>query len=200
MFKLVELFKSIQSEGYHAGTPANFIRLYGCNLQCKFGDGKQCDEPLHTDSNCIVPTSVGDIVEFCKGLCHVVITGGEPSLNNLQELIGALHKNGHYVQIETNGYNLDNIKRANWITYSPKFMWDVTAPALKTGFHELKLLGSEKCPPNIKSWDSVKRKYLQPIGDENGWDLEDVRWCAQFVVDNAGWKLSLQTHKIYGVQ
>lgn len=199
MFKIVERFKSIQSEGTHAGTPASFIRFYGCNLACKFGTF-ECDEGLHTNKQAITMYSIQDLVDYCKGIKHVVITGGEPSLNDLTELIDELQEENHYVQVETNGANLNHINNANFITYSPKRTWDDNAPKLFYGFNELKLLGSKAYPPDVEAWASVKNKYIQPIGYEDGWNLDNVRWCANFVVDNPEWKLSLQTHKIYGGQ
>ena len=198
MLKIVEIFQSIQSEGTHAGTPATFVRLYGCNLQCDFGQGFVCDEPLHTMPEHVVEMSEMEILQNCKGINHVVITGGEPSINDLNPLITLLKSRGYYVQVETNGHNFQNIKAANWITYSPKFMFADNAPRPSYGFQELKLLGSPDVVPDVKYWESVKVKYLQPIGFEDGWDLLNVKWCADFCVKNPGWKLSLQTHKVYG--
>lgn len=198
--KIVEKFYSIQSEGVHAGTASTFIRFYGCNLKCVFAKGLKCDEPLHVMPKEVVMHSDEDIVDFCKAGTpkHVVITGGEPSLNDLNELIGKLRDAGLYVCIETNGTNFDNIKKANWITYSPKFSFDPKAPKMQYGFHELKLLASEEFPPDIQAWATVVNKFVQPIGLEKGWNLDNVRWCHEFVVSNPSWKLSLQTHKIYG--
>lgn len=200
MLKIVDVFKSIQSEGTHAGTPATFIRLFGCNLKCDFGNGFMCDEPLHT-----LPAKMKTMTEFealaeCDGVHHVVITGGEPSLHNLNPLITLLKERGHYVQIETNGADFNNISKADWITYSPKFVFDERAPRPSYGFQELKLLASANVVPNVEYWQSVKNKYVQPIGYDDGWNMENVKWCHDFVVRNPAWKLSLQTHKIYGAE
>ena len=38
-FNVHETFQdTVQGEGYHAGTPADFIRLYGCPVGCFFCD------------------------------------------------------------------------------------------------------------------------------------------------------------------
>jgi len=199
MYKIVETFKGIQSEGTHAGTPAYFIRFYGCNLQCKFG-AWQCDEPLHTDTKHVTLMSEDLLLHLAKLTCmkHIVITGGEPSMYKLTDLIGKLRKNGHYVQVETNGYSIENIRNANFITYSPKGRWSGQAPFLQSGFHELKLLASEEFEPNTKLWDTVKKKFIQPIADGDDINLDNVKWCVEWVLNHPSWKLSLQTHKWYG--
>ena len=43
----------------------------------------------------------------CK---HIVITGGEASIYNLNFLIDELKKEGYFIQVETNGFKIDNIK------------------------------------------------------------------------------------------
>ena len=130
-FKVCEVFFSIQGEGRYAGCPAVFIRLWGCNLNCSF-----CDEPLHKDKTKIIfEGTARELVEFAlsnlpkqaKQTPLVVITGGEPSLYNVNALVSPLRKGFNEsvkVCVETNGHNLNNIYNVDLITFSPKNVTD----------------------------------------------------------------------------
>ena len=48
---VMESFYSIQGEGYHSGKPAYFVRLAGCNVNCKWCDVK---ESWHIHENQLV--------------------------------------------------------------------------------------------------------------------------------------------------
>lgn len=200
MHKVVELFYSIQSEGKYAGRAATFVRLFGCNLACQFSADRKCDEPLHIDSKAIRQMSDETILDCLGKASLVVITGGEPSLNDLNPLIQKMRRAGKVVAVETNGYKLSNIASADHITYSPKIAFDPKAPYLTKGFHELKLLAGRNNPVDQEMWKEEVLKFVQPIGLEKGWDLDNVRYCHNFVCDHPEWKLSLQSHKIYGAQ
>lgn len=93
------IFYTIQGEGPFAGTPAVFIRLAGCNLQCPL-----CDTEYTKGRKELTPLDIFAMVGWKvpePGL--VVITGGEPFRQDLAFLIMLLVDAGHYVQIETNG-------------------------------------------------------------------------------------------------
>ena len=82
MLKVVDIFYSIQGEGAHVGVPSIFIRLHGCNLSCPF-----CDELLHKGD--YEEVSFDAVLERIKAYpsMQVIITGGEPSIYNLNGFI-----------------------------------------------------------------------------------------------------------------
>lgn len=113
-YQVNEIFSSIQGEGFWSGTPATFIRLQGCNVGCEWCDTK------YTWGKGGKKMTIERIMQDVEpGLA--VITGGEPMLHNLDELILALHAANCYTQIETSGAAwYKGIERVRWITWSPK--------------------------------------------------------------------------------
>jgi 7-carboxy-7-deazaguanine synthase len=92
------IFHTIQGEGPFCGTPAIFIRLAGCNLQCP-----ACDTDYTSTRT---QMTVGDILAKCVSIAKeglIVITGGEPFRQQIGQIVGILISYGFYVQIETNG-------------------------------------------------------------------------------------------------
>lgn len=104
MFKVVEIFCSIEGEGKRAGILAQFIRLAGCNLACSYCDTKYAWD-ARSEDYCYKEMSLEDIVSrLRKDVKAVTITGGEPLLvKNVDSLIAALVNEGYAVNIETNG-------------------------------------------------------------------------------------------------
>lgn len=190
--KVNEIFYSLQGEGRFTGTPAVFLRLSGCNLHCSF-----CDTD-HFDGEEMSP---GEILEHIAGFPsrHLVVTGGEPSLQLDAEFVGMLHEAGWFVQVETNGTSpLPSC--VDWITCSPK-----NAPIVYTHVDELKVVyrGDGNDDTFIRRLNGVvaKVRYLQPcdVGDpqRNRRILHD---CIAYIKANPAWKLSLQTHKIIDIR
>lgn len=94
------IFATIQGEGPYAGVPAVFVRLHGCNLRCTF-----CDTAFHHDADPV--WQIDTILERIRALAGkarlVVITGGEPLLQNIVPLCSELQDEGYTVQVETAG-------------------------------------------------------------------------------------------------
>lgn len=114
MLKIVEVFNSVQGEGKFLGCPCTFIRLAGCNKVCSF-----CD----TDWVQYTEKSVAEIRELVNNP-FVVITGGEPTLQDLRPLLEALKQDGKFVAIETNGtypVKKEYGDLISWISCSPKY-------------------------------------------------------------------------------
>lgn len=92
------IFHTIQGEGVFCGTPAIFIRLAGCNLQCPSCDTDYTSKRERMPANIILQRCVNFAT---KGL--IVITGGEPFRQSIGHLISVLLGFGYYVQVESNG-------------------------------------------------------------------------------------------------
>lgn len=133
-----EIFHSIQGEGPNAGYPVVFLRTAGCNLRCTW-----CDTPYALEfrqgKKMEAHEVISDITSFnCK---HLVITGGEPMIQQkgLKEVLQQL--NSYFVEIETNGSFASEIEEfVNQYNCSPKLKNSGNKA------YELKLL------PNDKTW------------------------------------------------
>ena len=112
MRRINEIFYSLQGEGYHTGIPAVFVRFSGCNLRCPFCDTQHEEGTLMSDEDIVM-----EVAKYSTQI--VILTGGEPGLWIDEKLVDALHHEGKYVCIETNGTCLlpENI---DWVTCSPK--------------------------------------------------------------------------------
>lgn len=109
---------TIQGEGPYAGHPAIFIRLHGCSLRCTF-----CDTNFSNpeDPTISIDDLTQQVIEIKSKEKLVVITGGEPFLQNILPLCIQLKQAGFTVQIETyGGYWLDGIAQVAEIVCSPK--------------------------------------------------------------------------------
>lgn len=194
MYKINEIFYSLQGEGRWTGRPAVFIRMSGCNLKCPF-----CD----TDFRGFREMNAEDIVAECLqlgGECRfIVITGGEPTLQVDTALTEALHQQGYYLSMETNGTHPipDGI---DWITCSPKQDFTEGGKIAIAHADELKLVFDgehEVTDHGLKA----SYKYLQPcdVGNDarNRLILDE---CIQYIKLHPEWQLSLQMHKIVGIR
>ena len=143
--------------------------------------------------------SISDIVT--KALSykprHAVITGGEPSLqNDLAQLVEALHANGFFVQIETNGTNPlpDSI---DWVTCSPK----VLEKTVILTPHELKVVYEGEDLEAYEQMFKPKVWSLQPCDTGNAEKNQIIlSQTIDYVINHPQWRLSLQTHKLIGIQ
>jgi organic radical activating enzyme len=99
-YRINEIFLSVQGEGPHVGSPAVFIRFYGCNQACDFCDTPQVYQGSRTADEIVAQASV--LVQHRFNFIHCVLTGGEPFLQVDAELVQKLSSAGFRVSIETN--------------------------------------------------------------------------------------------------
>lgn len=195
--KINEIFQSLQGEGFFTGTPAVFIRMSGCNLNCNFCDTNH--NPWHEMSESEI---IHEISKFPAK--HIVITGGEPTLQLNCELLQKLHHAGKFIQIETNGTQpLTNtlLNLIDWITVSPK---NGAIPRIQR-IDELKIVFDTQHPRHIKNLETVILKnphayFLQPCHRTDPQLTQtNLRACIDYILTHPKWRLSLQTHKIINI-
>lgn len=185
-----EIFYSLQGEGRHAGTPAVFLRLAGCNLRCPF-----CD----TQHESFSEMTEADIVR--QALTYpartIVITGGEPTLQLNATLTRLLHEAGFAIHLETNGTRpLSEDVQIDWITCSPKEGGVVRIQRMD----ELKVVYAGQDMTQYEHFQASERR-LQPLdaGNEEA-NLIHCQRTVDYVLAHPEWRLSLQTHKLLHIQ
>ena len=195
-YPIVEIFHSVQGEGYHTGTPSIFIRFGGCNLQCSW-----CD----TDFSKWDRMSITEIMTILKQWTtrRIIYTGGEPAMQKLRPLSNELHSKGYNIAIETNGTIELKEGLVDWICVSPKDMLYPEFSIKQRKGDELKVVYTGQ---DLSMYDNLKKGFdnlfLQPCYDESkdaGTNGETFHSTFDIVMQNPGWNLSLQTHKWLGV-
>lgn len=103
-----EIFASVQGEGSKIGTPSVFLRLGICNLQCVWCDTPYTWKKGVTDyvarSQDWILKKIAGLVKG-KATSNIVVTGGEPLLQQAQlvELLSAKLFHNMEIEFETNG-------------------------------------------------------------------------------------------------
>jgi 7-carboxy-7-deazaguanine synthase len=209
-YKVKEIFYTLQGEGAHAGRPAVFCRFASCNLWtgreedraravCQF-----CDTDfVGTDGpgGGKFATAADLAAAVASAWPHeshdnrmVVCTGGEPLLQLDNAAVDALHAEGFYVAVETNGTQAPPAG-IDWLCVSPK----IGAPLVVAGGHELKLVypqaGGDPAQFEHLAFDSLR---LQPM---DGPDItENTAATVEYCLKHPNWHLSMQTHKYLGIR
>lgn len=211
-YSVKEIYFTLQGEGAQTGRPAVFLRFSGCNLWsgreqhreesvCRFcdtefvgtdgpGGGKFDSAAALADAvQKAWPTASPNVSPF------VVCTGGEPLLQLDRPAIDALHDAGFEIGVETNG-TLPAPEGIDWLCVSPKG----TAKVVQTTGDELKLVYPQverEAQPGVFSAMRFRVFSLQPLDNANR--AANTESAVRYCLDNPQWRLSLQTHKILGI-
>jgi len=188
----MEMFYSLQGEGYHQGKAAFFIRLAGCDVGCVW-----CDVKESWDAKKHPHLSIDEIVN--AALAHpskiAIVTGGEPLLHVLDPLTNTLKTAGFQTHIETSGSSPLS-GQWDWICLSPKkFKFPLEESVAAAS--ELKVVVFNKS--DIDWAESFEKRvspncklYLQPE-----WDKADTMTplAIDYIKAHPHWELSAQLHK-----
>jgi organic radical activating enzyme len=204
-----EIFTTMQGEGPHAGMPAVFIRLGGCNLACSF-----CDAEFETFDTRTVCDLVDDAVSRCAetettgAVKLVVITGGEPLRQPIGLLCDSLIERGLQVQLETNGTLLRPLDARVDMVCSPKntgngyarMRADVLERATAIKFIVSVSRDGYQDIAEVGQTDFEVPVYIQPMDEydesKNNENLEHARKLVML----HGARLSVQLHKLMGIE
>ena len=216
------MFYSLQGEGARAGRAAVFCRFSKCNLWngreasraqaiCNF-----CDTDfIGTDGHLGGRYTSGQLVEIiqdqwpgatkgehAQGKPYVVCTGGEPALQLDKDLVLALQNTGFEVAIETNG-TLPLPDNIDWVCLSPKGDSELVV----IDCDELKLVYPQPlAPPERFLHIQARHYFLSPMASpsvpEGGPDAikqSNTRKATDYCLAHPQWRLTLQMHKILGI-
>jgi 7-carboxy-7-deazaguanine synthase len=193
--KVSEIFTSFQGEGPYIGTPATFLRLYGCNLNCQW-----CD----TDISTYEMLSVDDVAEILitqmefNNINLLVITGGEPTLQmeEIKRLIKEL-PDDIKIQLETNGSIFEYLPEIEYVISPKEDKEKVFENYYKYENVFFKFVIT--CEEDIDEVISIKNKYGY---DKTIWlqgEFSKDALMADLIRENfprlENIKLSVQTHK-----
>ena len=208
VYSVKEMYLTLQGEGGQAGRAMVFVRFAGCNLWsgreadraravCRFCDTDfvGTDGPgggRFADGDALAEAAAS-LWGARKGERWVVCTGGEPTLQLDAALVEAFHARGFRVAIETNG-TLLVAPGVDWICVSPK----ADAPLVQRSGDEIKLVypQAENRPEDFESLEFAHR-FLQPC---DGPEAEaNTRAAVAYCLEHPQWRLSVQTHKVVGI-
>lgn len=207
MYKVKEIYYTLQGEGYHSGRPAIFVRFSGCNLWsgreedradaiCNFCDTdfRGTDGPLGGRYSAVeLKETILSLWPDFNRHPFIVCTGGEPLLQLDEPLTEELQNSHIEIAVETNGTQ-PRPAGIDWLCVSPK----PSAEVLLRSGDELKLVYPQIAvqPEQVADWN-FSHFYLQPM---DGPQLEEnTRRTVEYCKVHPQWRLSLQSHKYINI-
>ncbi len=211
MYSVKEIYYTLQGEGYHTGRPAVLLRFAGCNLwsgheadrataMCRFCDtdfvgvdGPDGGKFETAEALAAAVRGAWDHHAVDDASPFTVLTGGEPLLQLDPPLVAALHDAGFEIAIETNG-TLPAPPGIDWICVSPK----AGAEFVQRSGDELKVVYPQRGlnPDDFRLLDFT-HFFLQPM--DGPARTRNTELAAEYCEAHPGWKLSIQTHKIFSL-
>ncbi|WP_100052843.1 7-carboxy-7-deazaguanine synthase QueE [Basfia succiniciproducens] len=199
-YPIVEIFESLQGEGFNTGMPCIFVRFGKCNLACPW-----CD----TDYERFEYRTLQQIVEKVRSFSakNIIITGGEPTIQpKISLLLAQFKRDGYFLAIETNGLRAVP-PQVDYIAASPKAMYAEKYRRRCIDFaHEVRIVmdaDAENFCQQIEQKIRTERYYLSPCEIEGKMNLlETIALLGKLNQrpNKPKWQLSIQTHKLAGIE
>lgn len=199
-YRIVEIFETLQGEGFNTGMPSIFIRFGKCNLACPW-----CDTNYNQFEMMSLNTILAKVAQFSAR--NIIITGGEPTIQpQIEILLNALKQQGYFLAIETNGLK-PVPPQIDYIATSPKRLYQKnylkhhipTANEVRIVVDGDVLAFCEQIESSIQA----QHYYLSPCEQNGTMNILDT--ITQLGILNQRshkprWQLSIQTHKMAGIE
>lgn len=194
--EVVAIFATVQGEGPRAGQPAIFIRLGGCNLKCKF-----CDTEFENFEQWDLDRIITEVSELKTIEKLVIISGGEPLRQPIELLCGILLDIGFAVQIETNGTLYRDLPAEVEIVCSPKVGTQIRKEtAERINAYKYLVSNYREKYMQLPPIEHDREVYLQPIDEYDAEKSAENLKTARKWASERGYKLSIQMHKVMGLE
>lgn len=223
-YKVAEKFKSIQGEGVYAGTPMAFIRFVGCSV------GKRICQHCDTDFDNTMPWRGGgeftaaQLWEWTGEYEHICFTGGEPLNQDLKPIMEQWNGGAAPMfHIETSGtvpipdFGIPGLR--TWVCVSPKPGWREVVVScadeikiIVPGLGDVLPKMDVPVDPAVFRWPDIHDAlrwvdeypttpiFLQPRNSKFALDKNNLVIVQDLLREYPQFRLSLQLHKLLGVQ
>lgn len=166
---VVEMFGPVvEGEGYFAGVPTTFIRLGYCDSRCYWCDSMHAVDPVRVREVALqlTPGQIeGRVLELHQGYPLITLSGGNPLVHDLTDLVDRLEAHDLQVKVETQG----TIYRP-WINNASHVVCSPKPPSARPRAHEYHRF--------TEFWKALKvPKSLKLVV----FDAVDLAWAYQVV-------------------
>lgn len=238
-YRVNDLYATIQGEGRLTGTPMILLRLQGCSVGCTFCDTKETwavgDAALprrrttlgeargtnelwaELGTESLVQAVCDEREKNAPGVEWVLLTGGEPAEQPIRPLVGALHRRGFKVALETSGTARGHLDedpsrpgessgdQCDFVCCSPKIGNPGGRPILSEvvrSADEIKMVIGRASDVDVfeafmreHDLTDMSRLSLQPMSQSS----KATELCMATAL-RLGCRVSIQTHKAIGVR
>ncbi len=199
------VFMTVQGEGTLSGLPMVFVRFAGCPVGCK-----ECDTDYTLDRRSTPKEIVREVLSAATSSTEWVwLTGGEPTIHNLQPLLSELHQVGLKVALATAG--ISPVKRGRYysiehgrsVRHEGFDFVSVSPHRIDSCFVQkrgeqvnlvfgLNDLTPEECEPvRTELEKGFPDRFVTPCDGKP----ETLESCLKWVYKYSGWRIGQQAHK-----
>ena len=200
-FPVVEVFESLQGEGYNTGMVAVFLRFGRCNLACPW-----CDTAYNTFEMLDEDAVMARVMALRRR--NLIVTGGEPFIQEgLGDLLERFKETGYWIGVETNGLvapPAEWLRRIDYVAVSPKALYaelyDDEQMMRRADEVRVVVDGDIRAfCETMRDRIEAEHYFLSPCERDGAFNVEEtVRLLGKLNRGRRGgkWLLSVQAHKL----